>query len=363
MNPESTEIHYNIHNKVLVRISTCNQDLIDECNYFFRYFNSEKKTAPLEYIIRDYAVFQIPPRNFRVNKYIIGFDHGFCRPKERYAVEITDNRITEYTVGITNSTLLWLQVLLTRQNLSLLHGAGVEINGKGIVLTGLSGSGKTSLITQLRTRAGFRFFTDEHLLLDKEGVMYSNPVDLTILEEHFALMPDLKISSFLSYFKKRNRIIRVLQRVDKFPLPRMLQRQKTYVLSELTRFWAGRDYVKLPATDLIPPEKIGTRTRIGVAFLLSRSHVQDITVKPVDLAIFIDKNIGMLNLQFKDYYFYMHILSSLGIFNCAEFERKQKEILSDCFLKVRLFEVTIPETVSPADLAGSILSVIDTLEK
>lgn len=60
-----------------------------------------------------------------------------------------------------------LFVLQYMSNLYMLHGGCLEWEGKGIILNGISGSGKSTL-TYALAKAGFRYLTDESILLDPE---------------------------------------------------------------------------------------------------------------------------------------------------------------------------------------------------
>lgn len=169
------EVNYNLHGIVTIHISTIYRNILDFYNLSFRHFKSEEKTGPQKYFIRDYACFQLPPCFFYMDKECIGFDTGFCLPHEHYAVEVNDEGITEYTDAECKSPHLWVQYLLLRQNMCMIHGAALELNGRGIIFPSVSGGGKTTLVAHLRNLNGFRFFTDEFVIIDSDGTMFSYP--------------------------------------------------------------------------------------------------------------------------------------------------------------------------------------------
>jgi hypothetical protein len=363
MNRDLKQVTYNIHGKVAIHISTINQDILDFYNRFFRQFNDEEKTGILTYSIRDYSCFELPQRFFYVNTEQIGFDHGFCLPDERYAVVIHEDGISEYTDAEAKAPNFWLQFILLRQNLCMIHGAGVEIKGRGVIVTSFSGGGKTTLVAHLRKLTGFRFFTDEFVIIDSHGTMFSYPSDLSIFHVHLDLFSELQTPVFRNYFENRKRIIRILTILEKIPTPQFLQKFKKFSLFTLSRFAAGPAYLKIPAADIIAKENIGTETKVDTALFLTRYNGEDITLREIENTLFIDKIVRMLSLEFREKLVYLLFLSVCDSITVASYEQKQKEILSAALSRVKTFEVYVPYSMDPAFFSESIEKILDSMGK
>lgn len=77
------------------------------------------------------------------------------------------------------SPLFWLAE--RHQGRYLLHAAGVERDGRGVILTGLNGVGKTSLALSMAQR-GYSFLGDNYLLFDEDTV-YAFPEAIRLPDE------------------------------------------------------------------------------------------------------------------------------------------------------------------------------------
>ncbi len=83
--------------------------------------------------------------------------------------------------------------LLKRHGLFSVHAAGVELDGRGVLIAGASGSGKSTLALAL-LREGFGFLGDDMLFLhrDGEGVrVLAFPDEIDLSEHAAAFFPEL----------------------------------------------------------------------------------------------------------------------------------------------------------------------------
>lgn len=69
-----------------------------------------------------------------------------------------------------NDQILFARLLCDRQGL-ILHSNGFNINGNGILLTGISGSGKSTLSKMLK-KQGYQILCDDRMLIRKEKKEY-----------------------------------------------------------------------------------------------------------------------------------------------------------------------------------------------
>jgi hypothetical protein len=102
----------------------------------------------------------------------------------------------DYSLYLASRLFVTLSLieLLKRRGLYHLHAAGLSLNGQGIVVSGTSGAGKTTLAVAL-VRAGFDFLSDDMLLL-REGAgglrALGFPDQSDVADETVAMFPELR---------------------------------------------------------------------------------------------------------------------------------------------------------------------------
>lgn len=105
-----------------------------------------------------------------------------------------------------DSTLNWIVRIIREiylreeedKSYNFMHGTGVEINGKGILILGSSGSGKTTLAVKLlEYRKHKYFFSNDRMFINKEGYMNYFPLQMT-----FAMGTVNNNNNLDSYFRK-----------------------------------------------------------------------------------------------------------------------------------------------------------------
>lgn len=62
-----------------------------------------------------------------------------------------------------------LMLLLAQHEGALVHAAGVNLRGRGLIFPGKSGAGKSTLATHLAGREGIRLLSDDRIALRKDG--------------------------------------------------------------------------------------------------------------------------------------------------------------------------------------------------
>ncbi|MBW1848814.1 MAG: hypothetical protein JRJ27_17105 [Deltaproteobacteria bacterium] len=105
-------------------------------------------------------------------------------------------------VVLSSSIFLFvLDQLLKSKNYFPLHCSTVEKNGKGVLLPGFSGSGKTTSCIAL-IRKGFGFLSDDRPILrrNKKGILevLSFPEDINVTQKTVNFFPELAGSKFIN---------------------------------------------------------------------------------------------------------------------------------------------------------------------
>ena len=200
-----TTVAYAFHDLVGIHVERGEKQLPDYYSHYFRRFEAAAQTGQPDYAVLEFCRFQLPAEHLNVSNIFLGFPTGVCLPAEAYALTFDHGRITEYTDIPNRATNFWLQACLLRRDVSLVHSAGLALNGQGLIFPAFGGAGKTMLIAALRQQPGFRFFGDDFVAVDSKGGMYAYPSDFSIYPQHLELFPELMASIFHEYFLERER--------------------------------------------------------------------------------------------------------------------------------------------------------------
>ncbi|HMS84999.1 MAG TPA: hypothetical protein PKD12_15240 [Nitrospira sp.] len=92
---------------------------------------------------------------------------------------------------------LALTELLRRRGLYTIHATALEKNGRGVLIPGNSGRGKTTSFLSL-LRSGYRYLSDDHPLLRDAGThidLLPFPIKINVTEQTVGFFPELRTAS------------------------------------------------------------------------------------------------------------------------------------------------------------------------
>ena len=69
---------------------------------------------------------------------------------------------------------------LFQRGLTVLHGSSISHNNKGIIFSGLSGSGKSTVISGLINKGGLDYISDDLVCLDSKNNLHSHTNTLAV---------------------------------------------------------------------------------------------------------------------------------------------------------------------------------------
>jgi len=93
----------------------------------------------------------------------------------------------------TNVVEPLLRFLLVKRGFMLLHAACIEIEGRSIMLSAQTDTGKTSTILSLLRRHGGTFYSDDMVVVSKEGTASRYPKPLTISAHTLRSVPSHRL--------------------------------------------------------------------------------------------------------------------------------------------------------------------------
>lgn len=362
------EAYYNVHDFLQVQISQDQLDLVTNYDHYFRHFKVGVKPKEVHYQICEFCEFQLPTTYF-VSDAIIGLENGLCLPQEEYALVLDGNKITEYSNVANKATNLWLQYLLVDREMSVVHSAGIELDGKGIIFPGLGGVGKTLLVSELRKLVGSKFFGDDYVIVDRNSNMLCYPSDFSIYDYHLDMFPELRNTPFQDYLEERRRKQRYQRILSLIPGRRLVGNTLRYAKSLFAKPASNRpvavwdlDYVKVPVANLIPKERIGRRTKLFAGMFLSRYTGGELAIDEISLERLIREITGVLSVEFRYGLIYLHLLSAFGVIDLSRFKAMQRQTLQECFSRIKLYRVSIPVDIDPTkyceELIGFIANIV-----
>jgi hypothetical protein len=156
-----------------------------------------------------------------------------------------------------------LQLLFKQRNLTFVHGAGIAIENKGVLLPAFGGIGKTAFISEAVKDERVKILGDDLILLDDRGYLHPYLRPFCLYSYHRPLFPE--------YFKKNN---------VKYKKPTL---------------W-NRGIRKLKNTLNIPEYSVIGYKTVAPYHLFDKSKLAEESV-PIDTIYLLRKSIGLENIR------------------------------------------------------------------
>jgi hypothetical protein len=157
-----------------------------------------------------------------------------------------------------------LQMLFLRKKHCVIHSASVSINGRGVLLPGWGGTGKTSaIICILKGIAGSSFLSDDYSFISADSI-YSNPKAFFIYPYHQQLFPHL--------FKPRRKILVPSRFSDTLEKIRIVARPGFMAFPRLENI-ARRitpEHMQVPAREALPDFEFSDKAKIDTVLFVER---------------------------------------------------------------------------------------------
>lgn len=166
--------------------------------------------------------------------------------------------------------------VLLQQSHSLVHAAGVGLNGKGVLLPATGGVGKTAAVQKLCSLPHASFLGDDLVILSDQCELLSFPKPMFIYPYHRELFPHVfaKANKFVVP-KALTRAVGAIRRLIR-PLLRAFPRVEEF----------GRQYtpehIHTPARVALPGVEFSTRLPLSLVLYLERYPGQEVRLEKLD---------------------------------------------------------------------------------
>jgi len=190
------KINYDIHNLISIEILTRSKlDLLKDLNFFLSYFETEDIGNPdIElnigefspsntdcyivdhkyYIKENYFYCSDQIGNVKFNVEIFGFEKGKSVVNFDGNVHGLEQLLIPDYLAQNMILRPLIELKLLQRGYAVIHGLGLEKNGKSVILAGRGGSHKTS-IAMTALRNNYRLIGDDRVILSSDGKVYSYP--------------------------------------------------------------------------------------------------------------------------------------------------------------------------------------------
>ncbi|MCX5633547.1 MAG: hypothetical protein NTW93_07745 [Phycisphaerae bacterium] len=190
METEKHWLYYNIHDLVRMRLEKGHMSERSFELFFSPFRTNFLKEEEIDLSVQNKAP-EISEYSDAGGSYYFGDNHLYFIRYKVHLLKRNDLWILAGQRDLLPFVHPVLQMLCLRKKHCMIHGASVAINGRGVLLPGWGGTGKTSsIICILKEILGSSFLSDDFSFISLD-LIYSNPKAFSIYPYHRALFPHL----------------------------------------------------------------------------------------------------------------------------------------------------------------------------
>jgi hypothetical protein len=235
---------------------------------------------------------KLPEHSFAGEDYLFSEKHVFIK---KYKLHLIDNN-SSFTLASQRDLLPFIppiiQTLLLRRRHCLLHCAAIAVEGRGILLPGWGGTGKTSaIICLLRETGGSAFMSDDYTVLSSDGRILSFPKAFFIYPYHRELFPHL--------FKAKHKLLippifsGIVERVRTIVRPTIMAFPR---LEDFARRFTP-EHMQIPAQIALPGVQFCDNAALERILFIESYSGNDIIIDELDLSDVKRRLIGTWNYE------------------------------------------------------------------
>lgn len=247
----------------------------------------------------------------------------------------------EFVTSITNYSCLWYVFAMTlmKKQQVFVHCGMMSKDGKGIILGGTGGCGKTSTMMEMITHSGYQYMAEDFGVLSSDGVLFDM---------------QKKAAIYKSDVKWKNKYL--VKAVNNMPL---LQRIEWMVKSDIERVNCRRHF---KPTEIFGND-ICERSNLSKIFVLQRTKPEEKhSCKSIESEKAANRMKDASFREIKELYEILCNIRGVGgaeyyssYPSLSEIEKKYLSIISKGLEKVDCYNISIPLGVDPSVTAGMVL--------
>jgi len=244
-----------------------------------------------------------------------------------------------------------LHFLFKLRNIVFVHGAGISINNKGILLPAFGGIGKTSFISEIVKNESVKILGDDLILLDNKGYLHPYPRPFCLYSYHRKLFPK---------FFRKNKVI--------YKKPNLWNLGIIKIRSILNLPNYDVCYYKLaPLYKLFNKDKImNKKVQLDEVYILKRYYgIKKIIVDKIDN---IDEVVNFcVGVIFYEWHSFAKIVFSLIAqkeVSASSYYKFFRNIIGGCLNKAKnMYSMKIPYNISADNVAKEVSRIVLELNK
>lgn len=341
--------YYNIGNVIKISVRA-NSKVCAQIDSELEVYRCEPFSVVPEILIDCYSF----RPNFKPSKTVDEYTYGegfLHRPELKMQIKMTDQRQMYYMDCLIIPIDLIIQIALINQKHTLIHAAGININGKNILMPGMPGIGKTRIVTSMM-KSGARLFGDDFCIVGCDNLHpYPKYITFDTDEIGVANINAFKYKIIRSKDKFLDSIIKILP----------FKSSKIFKITRYFLRYLKTSTVKVPPLKIFGNEFLAKTGKVTEVIFLERSNdISKIEKRSISINELSSLCAGILWHEWHPYFHYILLydaLSSNGNWFKFMYE-KVEEILGKEFSKSSICKLKIPVYYDINKLNKEILKMV-----
>ncbi len=279
-------------------------------------------------------------------------------PDIHFAVRIEQKRITLFLDVSGVAINPWIQLLLVPQGVTMVHAAGLEKDGRALLLPAFGGAGKTLAAGVLVRDYGYKFLGDDIVLVKSDGTILPFPRPLFFYPHH--------IDVFDRYFGNRagsvsrQRLSKAIKRniVRRMPLKQLVKSfaESFGIEGVLRRAASSHDHLDSAApAEVFKPEAIGTGSPVSKIVFLQRHTGHELTISEIKPDLLATRMFAILMNEWKSEWPQIISAGGYGAINLATHYEQFARVIKSGIRSISPKILMIPTETSPLDYVAKLL--------
>jgi hypothetical protein len=343
---------FNIHEIIRVDIESSFSEVIQQVMHQlaeFEVLNDWEGVSDI--VIRDYDYAPKLEDAVVISDYYYYADGCLNIPPYQACVDLIKTPITIFCNKLILPINFIVHMALLRKKHSLIHSAGVVIDGKSYLFPAFGGIGKTALVAAVVNNGG-KFYGDDMNIINDDD-LFNYPIDFSVYPYHMKLLKlkDPRIEKMFNRTKLLNIITDQLERYD----------------SRLLKFTrVAINTLKVPCVSIPPRHIFGEQCfaehgKVNEVYYLTRTDTNSkkIEISPIAPKILAEITSNILFSEWHQSMHYLFVYSGLSSFSLTDIFSMTRSICERHFASRPCYRAEIPNSMSLYDYQTKLVEALD----